>query len=129
MFNYQLELEDGAPAGHYTATVPNWKPGDAIPLGPGKSYAGIDVSAHATLNGTLVVRSVTYAPAIRTPQLPVEASGRPISKAWGVPLVDQLPIVVAVWLVLDLLVLVGALLLARWRLGPRHSRSPHHPHA
>jgi hypothetical protein len=56
MFKYQLELEDGTPAGDYTASVPNWKPGDTIPLGPGKRYTVIDVRAHATLNGVLVVR-------------------------------------------------------------------------
>jgi len=44
------------------------------------------------------------------------------------PLVDLLAIVVAAWLVLDLLVFVAALLLARWRLED-HSRSRHHPHA
>jgi hypothetical protein len=37
MFEFQLELEDGTPAGDYTAAVPNWKPGDTIPLGPSPS--------------------------------------------------------------------------------------------
>ncbi len=57
MFKYQLELEDGTAAGDYTAAVPNWKPGDTIPLGGGKSLrvvavklAGDDQSA-----GVLVV--------------------------------------------------------------------------
>ena len=58
MFKYQLELEDGTPAGDYTAAVPNRKPGDIIPLSPGKSYRVVDVKPHATLNGKLVVCSV-----------------------------------------------------------------------
>ena len=32
MFAFQLELEDGTTAGGYTAAVPNWKPGDTIPV-------------------------------------------------------------------------------------------------
>jgi hypothetical protein len=56
MFKYQLELKDGTPAGDYTAAVPNWKRGDTIPLGPGKSYRVVDVKPHATLSGVLVVR-------------------------------------------------------------------------
>jgi len=59
MFKYQLELEDGTPAGDYSSAVPNWKAGDTIPLGPGKSYRVLDVRRHTTLNGTLVVRSAT----------------------------------------------------------------------
>jgi hypothetical protein len=51
-------LQDGSPADPSTivAAVPSWKPGDAILLGPGKSYTVIDVRAHATLSGVLVVR-------------------------------------------------------------------------
>jgi hypothetical protein len=35
MFTFKLELEDGTPADPPTliAAVPNWKPGDTIPLG------------------------------------------------------------------------------------------------
>ena len=46
MFKYQLELEDGTPAGDYSSAVPNWKAGDTIPLGPGKSYWVLDVRPH-----------------------------------------------------------------------------------
>ena len=56
MFKYKLELEDGTPAGDYTAAGPNWKPGDEIPLGPGQSYRVVVVKPHATLSGVLVVR-------------------------------------------------------------------------
>jgi hypothetical protein len=55
-FKYQLELEDGTSVGDSTAAVPNWKPGDTIPLGPGKSYRVIDVKPHARLSGVLIVR-------------------------------------------------------------------------
>lgn len=57
MFKYQLVLEDGTPADPptFTAAVPNWKPGDTIPLGPEGSYRVVDVRPHPTLNGTLVV--------------------------------------------------------------------------
>ena len=58
MFHFKLELEDGTPADPptFTAAVPTWKPGDTIPLGPGKSYRVVDVKPHATLSGVLVVR-------------------------------------------------------------------------
>jgi hypothetical protein len=38
-FTFRLELEDGAPADPptFSAAVPNWRPGDAIPLGRGKA--------------------------------------------------------------------------------------------
>ena len=57
MFKYQLVLEDGTPADPptFTAAVPNWKPGDTIPLGPGKSLRVVRVRPHATLSGVLVV--------------------------------------------------------------------------
>ena len=42
-FKYQLELEDGTKAGDYATAIPNWKPGDTIPLGPGMSYSVVDV--------------------------------------------------------------------------------------
>jgi hypothetical protein len=46
-FTYKLEHEDGTPAGPPTlrTAVPNWRPGDAIPLG-GKTLAW---SASATV--------------------------------------------------------------------------------
>lgn len=40
---------------NYTTAVPNWRPGDTIPLGAGKSYTVIDVKPHLTLSGVLVV--------------------------------------------------------------------------
>ena len=55
MFKYQLVLEDGTEAGDFATAVPNWKPGDEIPLGGGESYRVVDVGPHLTLNGTLVV--------------------------------------------------------------------------
>lgn len=42
-FTYKLELEDGTPAGDYTAAVPNWKAGDTIPLGPGRALRVIAI--------------------------------------------------------------------------------------
>jgi hypothetical protein len=52
MFNFKLELEDGTPAEPptFTAAVPNWKAGDTIPLGPGRSLRVVEVG-----NGVLVV--------------------------------------------------------------------------
>ena len=57
MFTFKLVLEDGTPAEPptFAAAVPNWKPGDKIPLGGGESYCVVDVRPHPTLNGTLVV--------------------------------------------------------------------------
>ena len=51
-FMYRLELEDGTPADPptFTAAVPNWKPGDTIPLGPGHSLRVLGVR-----EGVLVV--------------------------------------------------------------------------
>jgi hypothetical protein len=51
MFKYQLELEDGTPADPptFTAAIPNWKPGDEIPLG-GSSLRVVEVR-----EGVLVV--------------------------------------------------------------------------
>jgi len=42
---YHLELEYGTPADPltFTAAVPNWKPGDTIPLGGCESYRVVDV--------------------------------------------------------------------------------------
>jgi hypothetical protein len=39
MFTYTLEQEDGSPADPPTlrSALPNWKPGDTIPLGPGRT--------------------------------------------------------------------------------------------
>ena len=52
MFKFQLELEDGTPADPPTfiAAVPNWKAGDTIPLGSGRSLRVIEVR-----QGVLVV--------------------------------------------------------------------------
>jgi hypothetical protein len=57
-FKYKLEFEDGSSAGDYAAAVPTWKPGDTIPLGPGKSYRVVHVRPHPTFSGILVVRSL-----------------------------------------------------------------------
>ena len=45
MFTFKLELEDGTPADPptFTAAVPNWKAGDTIPLGPGRSLRVVAV--------------------------------------------------------------------------------------
>ena len=45
MFTFKRELETGEPADPptFTAAVPNWKAGDAIPLGPGRSLRIIEV--------------------------------------------------------------------------------------
>lgn len=53
MFTFKLELEDGTPAdpSTFTAAVPNWKAGDEIPLGAGRSLRVVEVRA-----GVLVVR-------------------------------------------------------------------------
>jgi hypothetical protein len=52
MFIFKLELEDGTPADPptFTAAVPNWKAGDTIPLGPGRSLRVVEVR-----DGLLVV--------------------------------------------------------------------------
>jgi hypothetical protein len=44
-FAYKLELADGTPADPqaYKTAVPNWKPGDTIPLGPGRMFRVVDV--------------------------------------------------------------------------------------
>jgi hypothetical protein len=51
-FTYRLELEDGTTADPptFTAAVPNWRSGDTIPLGPGRSLRVIEVR-----QGVLVV--------------------------------------------------------------------------
>jgi hypothetical protein len=45
MFTFKLELEDGTPADPpmFTAAVPNWKAGDTIPLGAGRSLRVVEV--------------------------------------------------------------------------------------
>ena len=52
MFTFKLELEDGTPAdpSTFTAAVPDWKAGDTIPLGPGRSLRVV-----AVREGVLVV--------------------------------------------------------------------------
>ena len=44
-FKYRLELENGEPADPPTieAAVPNWAPGDTIPLGAGKALRVVSV--------------------------------------------------------------------------------------
>jgi len=56
MFTFKLELEDGTPADPptFTAAVPDWKPGDTIPLGPGRSLRVLE-----SREGVLVVASPT----------------------------------------------------------------------
>ena len=56
MFTFKLELEDGTPADPpaFTAAVPNWKPGDEIPLGPGRSLRVVEPR-----EGVLVVEPAT----------------------------------------------------------------------
>ena len=51
-FKFQLVREDGTPADPptLTAAVPNWKVGDTIPLGPGRSLRVVEVR-----EGVLVV--------------------------------------------------------------------------
>jgi hypothetical protein len=45
MFHFKLELKDGTPADPpaFAAAVPNWKPGDTIPLGAGRSLRVVEV--------------------------------------------------------------------------------------
>jgi hypothetical protein len=52
MFKFRLVLEDGSPADPPTLTsaVPNWRPGDTIPLAPGRSLRVVEVR-----EGVLVV--------------------------------------------------------------------------
>jgi hypothetical protein len=42
---FKLELEEGTPADPPTlhTVVPNWRPGDTIPLAPGKTLCVVDV--------------------------------------------------------------------------------------
>jgi hypothetical protein len=44
-FAYKLELADGTPADPpaYKTAVPNWKPGDTIPLRTGRMLRVVDV--------------------------------------------------------------------------------------
>lgn len=44
-FTFRLELEDGTPADPPTlkTAVPNWSPGDTIPLGPGRTLRVIKI--------------------------------------------------------------------------------------
>jgi hypothetical protein len=44
-FYFKLEHEDGTPADPPTlhTVVPNWRPGDTIPLGAGKTLCVVDV--------------------------------------------------------------------------------------
>jgi hypothetical protein len=44
-FTFRLENPDGSPAEPptFATAVPNWKPGDAIPLGNGRTLRVIDI--------------------------------------------------------------------------------------
>jgi hypothetical protein len=44
-FTFKLEHEDGTPADPPTlqTAVPNWRPGDTIPLGAGRTLRVVDV--------------------------------------------------------------------------------------
>jgi hypothetical protein len=58
-FTYRLVLEDGTPADPpiFHTAVPNWRPGDVIPLRPGVNLRVIDLLPAKDLaeNGALVV--------------------------------------------------------------------------
>ena len=59
MFTFKLELKDGTPADPptFAAAVPNWKPGDTIPLGSGRSLRVVERRAgtRPKESGVLVV--------------------------------------------------------------------------
>ena len=44
-FTYTLEHEDGSPAEPptFATAVPNWKPGDTIPLGGGRALRVVEI--------------------------------------------------------------------------------------
>ena len=58
-FTYELVLEDGTPAEppKFTTAVPNWEPGDTIPLGPGRRLRVVQTLPGSDPNesGVLVV--------------------------------------------------------------------------
>jgi hypothetical protein len=58
-FLYRLEHEDGTPADPPTlkTAVPNWRPGDTIPLGPGRTLRVIETrpGTESDADGVLVV--------------------------------------------------------------------------
>lgn len=60
-FRCRLVFETGEPADPPTieAAVPNWAPGDTIPLGPGKALWVTDIrtSEDPDVNAVLVVRA------------------------------------------------------------------------
>ena len=51
MFTFKLVLEDGTPADPptFTAAVPNWKAGDVVPLGAGRSLRVVEVRDDAQI--------------------------------------------------------------------------------
>lgn len=61
-FHYRLEHQDGTPADPPTfhTAVPNWRPGDVIPLGPGRTLRVVEILAgrDPNENGVLVVERV-----------------------------------------------------------------------
>jgi hypothetical protein len=58
-FLYRLEQEDGTPADPPTlkTAVPNWRSGDTIPLGPGRTLRVIETrpGTESDADGVLVV--------------------------------------------------------------------------
>jgi hypothetical protein len=60
-FAFRLELEDGTPADPptFTTVVPNWSPGDELPLRPGRTLRVIEARAEPSdENPVLVVEPV-----------------------------------------------------------------------
>lgn len=57
-FTYNLEQEDGTPADPPTfqTSVPTWRPGDAIPLGQGRTLRVIDTRGDGAGDVVLAVR-------------------------------------------------------------------------
>jgi hypothetical protein len=64
-FTFALQHEDGSPAEppRFVTAVPNWNPGDTIPLGNGRTLRVIDVSSGPERDGdaVLVVERITDA--------------------------------------------------------------------
>jgi hypothetical protein len=60
-FHYRLEHQDGTPADPptFTTAVPTWRPGDTIPLGPGKTFRVVQLlpGDDPAANGVLVVEA------------------------------------------------------------------------
>jgi hypothetical protein len=52
-FTFKLELADGTPADPPTlkAAVPDWRPGDMIPLGRGRTLRVLDIQLRENADG------------------------------------------------------------------------------